>query len=380
MKIGYVTEYDARSILEWSGTGFNIAQALSNQDLTIQYIGPLEEKYFSFFKSKLYFYRYVLNKRYLLDREPFLLKYYAQQAAQKIAELQSELVFCPGTVPIGYLECKQPIAFWTDASFAGLVDFYPLFSNLCQESFEAGNRMEKSILERTKLAIYSSEWAAQTAIDNYQIDSNKVKVVSFGANLEGKRNLEDIKNLIQSRPTDRCKLLFLGIDWFRKGGDVAFQVARALNKNGLSTELTIAGCQPKINEPLPDFVNYLGFISKNTPEGREKLKQLIAESHFLILPSIAECSPIVFCEANSFGVPCLSRKLGGIPTIIKDGINGKLFDKNAQISEYCHYIENLLAFYSQYEQLALSSFAEYQSRLNWDVAGKTVKKLLTEII
>jgi hypothetical protein len=72
--------------------------------------------------------------------------------------------------------------------------------------------------------------------------------------------------------------------------------------------------------------------------------------------------------------------VGGIPTIIKDDVNGKVFSKEANIANYCTYISNLFSNYSEYKHLALSSFNEYQCRLNWSVAGKTVKNLLTELV
>jgi glycosyltransferase involved in cell wall biosynthesis len=240
--------------------------------------------------------------------------------------------------------------------------------------------MERLALQKCKLAIYASEWAAQTAIDYYNADPNKVKVVPFGANIDSSRNFSEIKDLIESRPSNKCKLLFLGVDWFRKGGDVALKVAEELNKLGLNTELTVVGCQPIVEGSLPSFVKPLGFISKSTNEGKERINQLLAESHFLILPSRAECYGVVFCEANSLGVPCISRKVGGIPTIIKPNVNGNLFDLNTEITEYCEYISRLFSNYSDYKNLALSSFNEYQSRLNWSVAGKTVQELLTTII
>jgi glycosyltransferase involved in cell wall biosynthesis len=174
--------------------------------------------------------------------------------------------------------------------------------------------------------------------------------------------------------------LFLGVDWERKGGDIALQVAEQLNDLGLDTELTVVGCEPIVEGSLPKFVKSLGFISKSTIAGKERLDRLIAESHFLILPSRAECYGVVFCEANSFGVPCISRKVGGIPTIIKPNVNGNLFDLNANISEYCNYIYRLFTNYSDYKNLALSAFHEYESRLNWGVAGQKVKQFLTEII
>jgi len=261
-----------------------------------------------------------------------------------------------------------------------MIDFYPNFSNLCEETIRNGNAMEKSALDRCKLAIYSSEWAAQTAINYYKTDPSKVKVVPFGANIKCNRNFDDVRKIIDARSSNKCKLLFLGVDWLRKGGNIALAVAEELNKSGLKTELTIVGCQPITDEPMPKFVRSLGFISKSTEGGRNKINNLLAESHFLILPSMAEATPIVFCEANSFGVPCLSTNVGGIPTIIKDGLNGKIFSKDANITEYCTYISNLFSNYSVYKNLALSSFNEYQSRLNWSVAGQTVKRLLQSII
>ena len=240
--------------------------------------------------------------------------------------------------------------------------------------------MDQTSLNRNRLAILASDWAAQTAINNYAVDPSKVKVVPYGANIEHDKSLDDMRQIIDSRPSDKCKLLFLGIDWFRKGGDIAFQVAKILNESGLPTELVVVGCDPVLDGSLPDFVKPMGFISKSTKQDFNRLAKLLAASHFLIVPSMAECYGIVFCEANSFGVPSISTNVGGIPTIIKDNINGKKFSKDAATSEYCAYISNLFSDYVQYKKLALSSFNEYSTRLNWSVpSSQTVRKLLEDI-
>lgn len=379
MKIGYITTYDATDVNNWSGLGYYISKALKEQFEEFYYIGNLREKYSTLFKFKTVISKYIFNKNYLRRREPIILRSYAHQVGEELSGVKIDIVFSPTTLPIAYLEIDRPIVFWTDATFAGMIDFYPNFSNLGEETVKNGNAMEKSALDRCRLAIYSSEWAAQTAINYYEIDPSKVKIVPFGANIHCNRNFGDIRKIVNSRPSNKCKLLFLGVDWLRKGGDMAFKIAKELNKSGLETELTIAGCQPTIEKPVPNFVRSLGFISKSTEKGSKKINDLLAESHFLILPSRAEAFGIVFCEANSFGVPCLSTNVGGIPTVIKDGLNGKLFSKDANITEYCTYISNLFLNYSQYKNLALSSFNEYQSRLNWSVAGHSVKKLLMEL-
>jgi glycosyltransferase involved in cell wall biosynthesis len=385
MKLAYVTTYDSRSLKgyeEWSGLGFYIAQSLKSQDIPLEYIGPLEEKFV--FKAirryKRAYYKLFQQRNYEKDSELLILKDYAHQISKKLSTTQADIVFSATIRPIVYLECKQPIVFWADATCAGLVDFYPQYKNFCQESLENWHMMEKLALEKCKLAIYASEWAAQTAIDHYNADPNKVKVVPFGANIDSRRTFDEIKDLIASRPLTKCKLLFLGVDWYRKGGDIALKVAEGLNNSGLDTELTVVGCQPIVEGSLPNFVKPLGFISKSTSAGKERINQLIAESHFLILPSQAECYGVVFCEANSFGVPCISRKVGGIPTIIKPNVNGNLFDFDADISEYCDYIYRLFDDYSNYKELAFSAFHDYESRLNWGVAAQKVKELLLTVI
>jgi glycosyltransferase involved in cell wall biosynthesis len=385
MKIAYVTTYNAQDLngfYNWAGTGYYIAKSLKQQDISLNYIGPLRDSFSLRMLSKLkrHYYQFLNQGNYLRSLDPITLKHYAGQISRKLSKVDTDIVLSATASPVAYLECEQPIVFWADATFQNLLDFYPEFKGLDQESVKHGHLMEKNVLQKCKLAIYSSEWAARTAVEYYQADASKVKVVPFGANIEDNVSTEEVESLIKSRPQSKCKLLFIGIDWFRKGGDIALKVARKLNDAGLNTELTLVGSTPFLEKDLPTFVNALGFISKSTPEGQRKICQLLADSHFLILPSLADCTPIVFCEANSLGVPCLSRRVGGIPTMIRDDLNGRLFDKDADITEYCQYILHLFSNYSEYEKLAHSSYIEYRLRLNWLAAGRSIRELLENIV
>jgi glycosyltransferase involved in cell wall biosynthesis len=324
--------------------------------------------------SKDFIYRKIFSKKYLVERDPSFAKFCSDHIAQTLRSVECDVVFSTGTIPIAYLETAKPIVFWADATFAGMVDFYPEFTNLCSETIRHGNKLEQSALSRCTLAIYSSEWAANTAVQSYDVDPSKVRVVPFGANLDCSRDFEDIARSAAARKTfNVIKLLFAGVDWFRKGGDIALKVAALLNQRGIRTELHIVGCTPELN--LPDFVKVHGFISKTTEEGRRELDELFADSHFLILPARAECFGLVLAEANSFGVPCLATNVGGISTAVKDGINGKLFPAGASPETYGEYI---VSSKSEYERLALSSFREFTERLNWSTAARDVRNLIHE--
>ena len=391
MNIAYVTEFDLKKFTETKsppkelghrGRCYYIAKSLEEQSIKINYVGPLARKPAVLPKLKECFYNNFLHKVYHKWADPIFSKNYAEQICHQLYNHQPDILVSPDVNLISYLDCRQKIVLWVDTLYEGLINFYPDYINLCQETIQHLTTLDRLSLKRCSLAIFSSEWAANTAIEKYKIELEKVKVIPSGANIKCTRDIDDIRQIVEAKSTNKCKLLFLGVDWFRKGGNIALEVTNELNKAGINTELTVVGCQPitKENEAIPDFVVNLGFISKSNPEGFNKINALIAKSHFLIMPSQAETYGNVFCEANSFGVPCISTDVGGIPTIIKEGLNGKTFAKNASTNEYSNYIFNIFSDYAKYKQLALSSFHEYETRLNWNVAGKTAKKLLMDLL
>lgn len=378
VKIAFATTADPLDVHTWSGIPSHMVASLKKQAFTVDCLGPLVDEQSLYLKLKRHAYRRFLGKRFLPERIPARLKNLSQQVARKLEGKNYDLVFSSGSMELAYLDCKEPTAFWADATFAGMIDFYSAWTNLAQESIHDGNAAEQAALVKCKLAIYSSDWAARSAIEHYKINPAKIKVVSFGANLECHRTLEDIDRLTRAKKQGACKLLFLGVEWIRKGGPLSLQVAQKLNEIGLPTELTIVGAIPPNSQSLPPYVKALGFISKSTEEGRRRIQELLQESHFLIMPSIAECTPIAFCEANSFGLPCLATNVGGIPSVIRNDVNGTTFVLDARPEEYCKYIIQALDA-SHYRELAASSFNEYQTRLNWTTAGETVKTLLEAV-
>ncbi len=374
--MAYVTTYDPWDVTQWSGIAYYIAKEFRAQGIHVEHISSLKESFSLFFKAKQASYSLFLRKQYLRDREPLIVKKYAEQILSRIKDLKVDVVFSPGTVPIACLDIDKPIVFWTDISFAEMVDFYEYFSNLCAESLNNGHVLEQSALERCRLSIYSSEWAAQTTLKHYKIDPQKVKVVPFGANIDNCPAPEEVESIIESRPLDSCKLLFLGVDWYRKGGDIALAATEQLNELGLKTELHIVGCTPKFH--LPDYVITHGFISKSDEKGRQKLYKLFAGCHFLILPSRAECTPIVFNEASCFGLPSIAADTGGVASVVRDNINGKTFPLEAPASDYGTYIYRLMTNRSEYDHLARSTYSEFRRSLNWQANVRKAIELMHE--
>lgn len=379
MRIAYTTTFDARDVHNWSGTPYHMSQAFTDAGDTVHYIDSLQRKLPRFFKVKQVWNKYVSGQRESPRFNIVAAKHYSWQVAQQLTACEVDVVISPLVNPIAYLDCKQPIVLWTDALYASLLGFYSPFSAHSAKSVAQGNIVTAECLSRCKLAIFSSEWAANSALEVYGTSREKVKVVPFGANIHTYPSQAEIHDIIRQRDKRKIKLLFLAKSWERKGGDVVLAVTKALHEAGHAVELTIVGYTPPQAAALPDYIKCLGFISKHTPEGKCRIQQLLAETHFLFVPSRAEAYGIVFCEANAFGVPCLTTYVGGIGTVIKDNINGMTFALEASPAHYCEYITTLMQAPHRYETLALSAYHEFKTRLNWQSAVQQVKKLIDEV-
>ncbi len=392
MKIAYVTTYSLMDSSKWLkynqgnyGSSRYIFNSLKSQNININCIDNLQKKYAWLSRLKWTFYRQVFQQNYYSWAEPLICKKYSQQITRnlEIKTKDVDIILSPeGFTPLAYLNCHQPLVLWLDTVTASLIDYYPYLSNLCYETKQNIHFQEKTVLQRCQKIIFTSDWAAQEAIRIYGIPAEKIAVIPRGANFElyPGRSINDINSIINLRSKTKIKLIYVGIDWQRKGGNIAYQIAKELHKNGLDIELKIIGDLPKKIEKLPNFVKPIGYINKSTPEGKKYYYHLLAESHFLILPTQADITPNVLIEANAFGVPCISTHTGGIPTIIKDNLNGKLFKLDDSIADYCDYITNIFQDYSTYENLAITSFKEYCNRLNWKVTANTAKRLFTDLM
>jgi glycosyltransferase involved in cell wall biosynthesis len=89
------------------------------------------------------------------------------------------------------------------------------------------------------------------------------------------------------------------------------------------------------------------------------------------LPTKAEASAIVFCEATAFGVPIVTYDTGGTAEYVKKGINGLCLHRDSGAADFASAIRTLLDART-YESLALRAFDEYRTRLNWGVSVKEI--------
>jgi len=380
LRIAYVTTYDSCDVRSWSGSGFHIAQALENQGQTVLRIGPLTEHRSWMLRQKQRLERHLLRRFHPLDREPAVLDHYARQVREQLTELNADVVLSPGIIPLAHLKSGLPQVAWTDTTFAGVVDQYPEFSGLSPAAIRQGHASERAAFTHNALSIYTSRWAADSAISTYGADPAKVAVVPFGANSANPMALSAVDHHLAERLVGPLRLLFVGVDWRRKGGPQTLEILRHLRSSGCAARLTVIGCRPEIPDDLQSMVEVLGFIAKYDDAGRARLDAEFRRASFLVLLSDHECFGLVLCEACAQALPSLTTTADGIPTIIRDGINGLADPAGTSPQRLAQRLLDTIRNPDGYARLCRQALASYHAEFNWDVAGRQVMALLRTVV
>lgn len=134
-------------------------------------------------------------------------------------------------------------------------------------------------------------------------------------------------------PTDnKIKLITIGIHNFWKGPDMLLKTAHILKNMGVDFEWNVAGCMHdgiketvESKEHLHFADNNVTFIGFTTP-GR--LCSILCSSTMYVHTAYIENSPNSICEAQILGVPVVSTNVGGISTLVRNGIDGILVPAN----------------------------------------------------
>ena len=235
-------------------------------------------------------------------------------------------------------------------------------------------------LRKSRLAIYASDWAAQSAIDQHGGDPAKIRVLPLGANLEGTLTDEELDILIPKRQSRPWQFLLVAVDWMRKGADIALEVIGELNRRGFPSELVVAGCRPPHSiGGLERYLRLEGYLDKRMTEARDRLAQLYRSSLFYFMPSRAEAFGIVFCEANAFGVPCLATNTGGVRSVIQDDVNGRCFAPDQPTSDYADFILSTMRS-GVYPTMCRNSLRLSHEKLNWNASVGSLMARLHSIV
>jgi glycosyltransferase involved in cell wall biosynthesis len=165
-----------------------------------------------------------------------------------------------------------------------------------------------------------SERLRRSFVDDFGIPADRVRAIYAGPNFDPGR-VAAVGAGAAARPANRPPtVLFVGLQFHRKGGDVLVESFRRVRARLPAARLLLAGVAAgSVQEP---GVECLGALDKNRPDGAAALAAAYASADVFALPTRFEPFGIAFVEAMHFGLPCIGPNAWAVPEIIADGETG----------------------------------------------------------
>jgi hypothetical protein len=154
--------------------------------------------------------------RFIDTNSKALSRAYSRSLSRTLGEADHDWLFAPyASAEIAYVESGRPIVYYSDATFRIMCDYYSGFSGLSRRAKRAGDDLERRAIDRAAVACFASDWAAASAIRDYGATPDKVCVIPLSANVSDPPPYDSLRF---ERRDEAVRLLFVGVDWERKGG------------------------------------------------------------------------------------------------------------------------------------------------------------------
>jgi glycosyltransferase involved in cell wall biosynthesis len=179
-------------------------------------------------------------------------------------------------------------------------------------------RLNREALHAAASVVTWSDWARQSVVSDYGVDSVRVHVIAPGAAPSyfeiGKRRLA-AGSPVRSDSAGRVRILFVGGDFYRKGGPLLLELMRG--PLGERCDLDIVTGADVV--ALPHVTVHHG-LGPNSAE----LVQLFERADVFVLPSYADCLAMVLMEAGAAALPVITTMVGALPEAVMPGESGAL--------------------------------------------------------
>ena len=165
---------------------------------------------------------------------------------------------------------------------------------------------ERRNLEGATRVFAMSSHAAQALLEEYGLPTENVVRVNAGCNSPAPTAVEPDRYF-------RQRVLFVGVDWDRKGGPELLEAFRMVRRELPGARLTVVGCSPRIREAGVEVVGQVP---------PDRVAQQYARASLFCMPSRREPFGIVYLEALRAGLPVVSLDLGAAPDFVIEGETG----------------------------------------------------------
>ena len=226
-------------------------------------------------------------------------------------------------------------------------------------------KLEAQAYRNAHMVFTMSQNIARSLVEQYGCPPGRIACVCAGSNVTAAAVGE-----LHAGRFNAKNILFVGVDWERKGGPVLLEAFRAVRRRHPEATLTIVGCSPSISHPGVQVV------------GRVPL-EVVAEHYrrasVFCLPTLNEPFGFVFLEAFTYGLPVVATRLGAIPEIVSEGESGYLVTPHSA-EQLVQRLNQLLDDPERCARFGAHGQAWVARRYTWDETGRRMASFIQRAV
>jgi glycosyltransferase involved in cell wall biosynthesis len=158
-----------------------------------------------------------------------------------------------------------------------------------------------------------SEFARESLLRDYRVHAERVTVLPPGIDLSGWPRPEPFSGA--TRAPGATKILFVGGDFVRKGGDLVLRLSRLPEFSECDFHLATRRFEGEKGANV--------HVHEGLAADSSALRELFLRADLFLMPTRADFAPtMAVCEALASGLPVITSRIGGMDSVILDGRNG----------------------------------------------------------
>ena len=249
--------------------------------------------------------------------------------------------------------------------------------------YEQRVKIETELIGCSDVILSNSSFEMEQLDTLYGADPSRIEIVPPGVDHSifspaSKKEARQLLNL-REQPT----LLFVGRIQPLKGVDLAISTLSELGHR--DAQLVLIGSSsgpdgPTEERRIRQMVEELGLKNRVLfvePQPHEKLVDWYRAADVVLMPSRSESFGLVALEAAASGVPVVASKVGGLQTIIEDGLSGYLIDDRDPCS-YADHVYKIISDTEKAKEMSIQAVNKSKS-FTWSVTAARLRRICLDL-